>query len=267
MKRSGDLSVIEKWEAYVLPNHLCSWAIPEEHFLEGTRLLASFEKINSSFLRKEFRRDFRRFLEVFVSTILSTAAARSPIGQGLSCFCPEIVIRGDDFSAFYLFGQLLDGLLELGCVRGRRWKLQRLKSTFLYASSDRWRQAAIDLVCRSVACLPSAISLVSVLGGNCTKLVLLCFSIISIISWSNTCGALGLSVDSISGEGSFRITSRIYCFARWGCDWTWPSERGSGVCAGFCASPFIHTEKLFLWDWDQHAEYCCHCCRCCPKLC
>ena len=102
----------------MLPNHSCFGAIAEEHFLEGTRLLESLEKINSSFLRKEFRRDCRRFLEDLFSTILSTVAARSPIGQGLSCFCPEIVIGGDNYSAFHLFGQLLNGLLELGWVRG-----------------------------------------------------------------------------------------------------------------------------------------------------
>ena len=118
MKLSSDLPVNEKWEAYIFLNHSCFGAIAEEHFLEGTRLLASLEKINSSFLRKEFRRDCRRFLEDLVSTILSTVAARSPTGQGLSCFCPEIVIGGDDYSAFHVFGQLLDGLLELGWVRG-----------------------------------------------------------------------------------------------------------------------------------------------------
>ena len=118
VKLSSDLPVIENWEAYMLPNYSCYGAIAEEHFLEGTRLLSSLEKINSSFLRKEFRRDCRRFLEDLVSTILSTVAARSPIGLGLSCFCPEIVIGGDDYSAFHLFGQLMDGLLELGWVRG-----------------------------------------------------------------------------------------------------------------------------------------------------
>ena len=112
------MPVIEKWEAYMLPNHSCFGSIAEEHFLEGTRLLASLEKINSSFLRKEFCRDCRRFLEDLASTILSTVAARSPIGHGLSYFSPEIVIGGDDYSAFHLFGQLLDGLLELGWVRG-----------------------------------------------------------------------------------------------------------------------------------------------------
>ena len=118
VKLSSDLPVIEKWEAFMLRNHACFGAIGEERFLEGTRLLASLEKINSSFLRKEFPRDCRRFLEDLVRTILSTVAARSQIGQGLSCFCPEIVIGGDDYSASHLFGQLLDGLLELGWVRG-----------------------------------------------------------------------------------------------------------------------------------------------------
>ena len=112
----------------MLPNHSCFGAIPEEHFLEGNRLLSSLEKINSSFLRKEFRRDCRRFLEDLVSTILSTVAARSPIGQGLSCYYPEIVIGGDDFSAFHLFGQLLDGLLELGWVS--RSEVEPLKAEF-----------------------------------------------------------------------------------------------------------------------------------------
>ena len=70
----------------------------------------------------EFRGDCRRFLEDLISTILSTVAARSQIGQGLSCFCPEFVIGGDDYSAFHLFGQLLDGLLELGWVRGSEVK-------------------------------------------------------------------------------------------------------------------------------------------------
>ena len=102
----------------MLLNHSCFGVIAEEHFFEGTRLLASLEKINSSFLRQEIRRDCRRLVEDLVSTILSIVAVRSPFGQGLSCFCPEIVIGGDDYSAFHLFGQLLDGLLELGWIRG-----------------------------------------------------------------------------------------------------------------------------------------------------
>ena len=112
----------------MLLNHSSFGAIAEEHFLEGTRLLSSPEKIKSSFLRKEFRRDSRRFLDDLVSTVLSTVAARSPVGQGLSCFCPEIVIGGDDYSAFHLFGQLLDGLLELDWVS--RSEIEPAKAEF-----------------------------------------------------------------------------------------------------------------------------------------
>ena len=259
--------MIEKWEAYMLPNHSCFGAIAEEHFLEGTNLLSSLEKINSSFLRREFRKDCRRFLEDFVSTIISTVAARSPVGQGLSCFCPEIVIGGDDYSAFHLFGQLLDGLLELGWVRGSKVAPAKAEfHSFFCVSSDKWKQTAIDPVRRSTACLPFAVSPVSVLGGICTKLVLLCFKVISIFSWSNTSAALDLPVDSISGEGSCRAASPLYCrwmglpltMRRWTGQWR--------VCRILCVIPCLHREA-FLWDWDQHAEHCCHCRRCCSKQC
>ena len=100
----------------------------EEHFREGTRLLLSLEKINSSFFQKEFCKDCRLFLEDLVSTILSTVAARSSAGQGLSCFCPGIIMGGDDSSAFHLFWQLLDRLLELVWVR--RPEIEPAKAEF-----------------------------------------------------------------------------------------------------------------------------------------
>ena len=70
------------------------------------------------YLKKEFRSSARRFLENFTSTVLSTVAARSKLGQGVSCFCPEIIFGGDDHSAFFFFGQLLDGLVECGWEKG-----------------------------------------------------------------------------------------------------------------------------------------------------
>ena len=47
--------------------------------------------------------------------MLCTVAACSKIGQGLSCFCPKIILGGDDHAPLHLLGLLLDGLLE------RRW--------------------------------------------------------------------------------------------------------------------------------------------------
>ena len=118
IKASGSLPVVERWESYMLPNHSSSTAIEEEHFLVGTRAHAALEKMTSQYLKKEFRSSARRFLEEFTSTVLSTVAARSKLGQGVSCFCPEIIIRGDDHSAFFLLGQLVDGLISCGWEKG-----------------------------------------------------------------------------------------------------------------------------------------------------
>ena len=102
----------------MLPNHSSFAAIDEEHFLVGTRIHAALEKMSSSYLRKEFRSNARRVLEEFCSTILSTVAARSKLCQGVNCFCPEIILRGNDHSALFLHGQLLDGLVECGWEKG-----------------------------------------------------------------------------------------------------------------------------------------------------
>ena len=118
IKQSSVLPLVEKWEDYMTPNHSKFAAIEEDRFLAGTRVLSALEKVGSSYLKKEFRRDCRKFLEDFVNCVLSTVAARSAIGQGLSCFCPPILIGGDDHAPLQLFDLLLDGLLAKGWVRG-----------------------------------------------------------------------------------------------------------------------------------------------------
>ena len=173
----------------MLPNHPCFGAIAEEHFLEQTRLLSSLEKISGTFLRKAFRRDCRRFLEDFVSTILSTVASRSPIGQGLSCFCPEIVIGGDDYSAFHLFGQLLDGLLDLGWIRGSEMEPAKAE---LHSFVREQRQVETTGN-RSRVPINSVFALCNQPGfrsrRNLHKLSIMCFEVISIFSRTNTCAA------------------------------------------------------------------------------
>ena len=47
-------------------------------------------------------------------SVLSTVAARSKIGQELSCFCPAIIIGGNDHAPLHLLGILLDGLWNGG---------------------------------------------------------------------------------------------------------------------------------------------------------
>ena len=53
-----------------------------------------------------------------MNCVLSTVASKPVIGQDFSCFCPAIVVGGDDMATFQLFKKLLDGLLEKGWTRG-----------------------------------------------------------------------------------------------------------------------------------------------------
>ena len=104
----------------MVPNHSRFPEIDDKNFLVGTRVMAALGKVGSHFLQKEVRRDARRFQEDFVNCVLSTVASRSVIGQGLSCFCPAIVVGGDDVAPLQLFNKLLDELLEKGWTRGDR---------------------------------------------------------------------------------------------------------------------------------------------------
>ena len=109
---------MEQWDDYVLPNHSKIPPIADGEFLAETRVLAALNKIGSSYLKREFQRDARMFLEEFTTCVLSTVAARSKVGRGLSCFCPAIIIGGDDHAPLHLLGLLLDGLLDHGWVTG-----------------------------------------------------------------------------------------------------------------------------------------------------
>ena len=155
------------------------------------------------------------------------------------------------------------GYLNLVGLRFQKLVVQRLHFTRSSANSDRWKWVAIDPVCQSTASLRSATSLASIFGGNCKELVLWCFKTIWMLSWFKTCLLSGLSFNSISGEVSLRVASRLYCFAGWGCNRPWKSGGGISMRAEFCASSSIHTEKLFSWDWDQHVKHC----RCCHSCC
>ena len=72
------------------------------------------------YLKKHFSRKTRQFLEESTYSDPSTVAARSNIGQGLSCFCPTNLITGDEHALLQLICLLLDGSLETGWIRGSK---------------------------------------------------------------------------------------------------------------------------------------------------
>ena len=117
IKQGSSLQLVEQWDEYVLPNHSKFLSISDGEFLAGTWVLAALNKIGSSYFKREFQRDARRFFLEF-TFVLSTVAARSKLGQGLSCFCPAIVIGGYNRAPLHLLGLLVDGLLERGWVKG-----------------------------------------------------------------------------------------------------------------------------------------------------
>ena len=118
IKKASSLPLVEQWEGNVVPNHSRLLAIDDKDFLAGTHVMAALDKNGSHYLQTIFRRVARRFLEVFVNCALSTVASKSVIGEGLNCFCPAIVVGGDDVVPFQLFNKLLDGLLVKGWTRG-----------------------------------------------------------------------------------------------------------------------------------------------------
>ena len=117
IKQVSSLPLVEQWDDYVLPNHSKFPPIADGDFLAGTRVLADLNQIGSSYLKREFQRDARRFLEEFTTSVLSTVAARSKIGQGLSCFCPAIIVGGDDHAPLHLLGLFLDVLSDRGWIK------------------------------------------------------------------------------------------------------------------------------------------------------
>ena len=138
IKKSESLPLVEKWEDYMLPNHSSSAAIDEEHFLVGTRIHAALEKMSSSYLRKEFRSNARRFLDEFCSPILSTVAARSKLGQGVSCFCPEIILGAMTIPPFSLMDSYWMGLSSVVGRSGPTLRLAKPSSSLLSGSSASW---------------------------------------------------------------------------------------------------------------------------------
>ena len=118
IKQGTSLALAEQWGDFLVANHSKFPAIANGEFLSGTLILGALNKIGWSCLEKEFQGDARRFLEEFTTSVLSTVAAPFKIGQGLSCFCPAIIISGDDHAPLHLLGLLLDGLLKRGWMKG-----------------------------------------------------------------------------------------------------------------------------------------------------
>ena len=109
IKNSSSLSLVDQWEEYVVPNHSRFPEIDEKHFLWHSRdgcIGQSWEPVFT---------DSFAVMAVALSKSLWIVYCRPLLRdrwRGISCFCPSIVVGGDDVAPFKLFSKLLDGLLE-----------------------------------------------------------------------------------------------------------------------------------------------------------
>ena len=64
----------------------------------------------------EFRVHCKEFLDRLVFVILKNPAVSSSLAPGISCFCPEIMLEGDDRAVFRLFADLTGVLGSCGVL-------------------------------------------------------------------------------------------------------------------------------------------------------
>ena len=263
IKKASALPLVEQWVEYVVPNHSRFPAIDDKEFLVGTRVMAALGKVGRHYLQKKFRRNARRFLENFVNCVLSTVAARSVIGQGLSCFCRAIVVGGDDVAPSQLFNKVLDGLLEKGWTKGSEVEACRAEyQSFvqeqrqLERSSTRSRPDVGDVLsfCSAQAGFRARRHLYKVrivtkqaCGFNPCELshpyMQLCFSGVPV---NNACDPWVFNTvwgfHHQSGSSRHQQTGSACCPA---------------LCAGLCLEPALHTEEFLVWNRLDHVVWIC----------
>ena len=66
----------------------------------------------------EFRNRSREIVDRLVDVILGQQVVSSDFLQGLYCFCPELLLEGDDRHVFQLFSRLVRVLERCGCLSG-----------------------------------------------------------------------------------------------------------------------------------------------------
>ena len=233
------------------PNHSKFAAIEEDRFLAGTRVLSALEKVGSSYPKKEFRRDCSKFLEDFVNCVLSTVAAKSAIGQGLSCFCPPILVGGHDHAPIQLFDMFLYDLLGESCVMGA--EMEGCKSE--YQSVVQEHRQLERTSNRSRPEVRNVLTFYSSQAGfrvrrHLYKVCIFSKNAVSILLQllASSCFVSGLSINSTCHTWVSNIWREVYCeFGSSGYQGG-SSARRAAVCSGFCERCCFHAAQLLFRD-------------------
>ena len=111
------LPQMDDWEAYMDPSKLKNLEkISSEDFLKSYEFGTELHRANTGELC-EFRNRCREFVDHLVDVILAQQVVSSDFFQGLYCFCPELLLEGDDRHVFQLFSRLLLVLERCGVIQ------------------------------------------------------------------------------------------------------------------------------------------------------
>ena len=130
----------------MVPFHLCSAPIAEEHFLEETRLTKSLEKVNSKHLRVEFQKGQRHFFEGVREQHHVDCCSTFSGWARPQLFHTRDHVGGDDYSVLYISGQLIHGLLNLVRVRGSKVEAAKAEIHSFVREQHQVEQSGICLV-------------------------------------------------------------------------------------------------------------------------
>ena len=109
-------SLPNAWEEYMDVTKLSQYdGIPTAEFLQNYDFGAVLREFKGSEGR-DFQDRCRVFIDHFVELILAQQAASSVFTSGLYCFCPELLLEGDDKHVFDLFNRLARRLERCGVI-------------------------------------------------------------------------------------------------------------------------------------------------------
>ena len=115
-RKVSRMPALNDWESHMDPSKLQAFEkISTDDFLHNYEFGAELHRSNTSEAR-EFRNRCREFVDRLVDVILEQQVVSSDFFQGLYCFCPELLLEGDDRHIFQLFSRLVRVLERCGCL-------------------------------------------------------------------------------------------------------------------------------------------------------
>ena len=115
-RRVSSLPNVNAWEEYMDVSKLSQYdAIPTAEFLQTYDFGAMLREFKGGEGR-DFQDRCREFIDRFVELILAQQAASSGFSSSLYCFCPELLLEGDDKHVFDMFNRLARHLERCGVV-------------------------------------------------------------------------------------------------------------------------------------------------------